>query len=359
MSVLITGGLGFIGSNVTKELLNNNEDVIIIDNLSNSLLVTYKNIKDITHKNFKLYSRDLLNKESLIQIFKENQIESVINLAEPVFKNSLQYYNDKLNMFLNLLEVINNFNVKRLIQASSYIYNEEGNAKEIDKTIDLLDDKATIQQKTDKTIEGIISDFYRENNKENWSINILRIFTTVGVDSNGLLGDIKINRDDIFSKILRFYLKKEKVIISNNYMTYDNTKIRDYVHVSDVSNAIIKSLNYVRKSVNQINTFNISSGKPSSESTIVKLFETISNSKINPDYIMLSKEKVSYRTGDKTLSNNILKYDNKFSIDIIIRNIIEYSHNYNQIIKENADLEKQLLKQSNKKEIDDGTKPEE
>ena len=359
MSVLITGGLGFIGSNVTKELLNNNEDVIIIDNLSNSLLVTYKNIKDITHKNFKLYSRDLLNKESLIQIFKENQIESVINLAEPVFKNSLQYYNDKLNMFLNLLEVMNNFNVKRLIQASSDIYNEEGNAKEIDKTIDLLDDKATIQQKTDKTIEGIISDFYRENNKENWSINILRIFTTVGVDSNGLLGDIKINRDDIFSKILRFYLKKEKVIISNNYMTYDNTKIRDYVHVSDVSNAIIKSLNYVRKSVNQINTFNISSGKPSSESTIVKLFETISNSKINPDYIMLSKEKVSYRTGDKTLSHNILKYDNKFSIDIIIRNIIEYSHNYNQIIKENADLEKQLLKQSNKKEIDDGTKPEE
>lgn len=359
MSVLITGGLGFIGSNVTKELLNNNEDVIIIDNLSNSLLVTYKNIKDITHKNFKLYSRDLLNKESLIQIFKENQIESVINLAEPVFKNSLQYYNDKLNMFLNLLEVMNNFNVKRLIQASSDIYNEEGNAKEIDKTIDLLDDKATIQQKTDKTIEGIISDFYRENNKENWSINILRIFTTVGVDSNGLLGDIKINRDDIFSKILRFYLKKEKVIISNNYMTYDNTKIRDYVHVSDVSNAIIKSLNYVRKSVNQINTFNISSGKPSSESTIVKLFETISNSKINPDYIMLSKEKVSYRTGDKTLSNNILKYDNKFSIDIIIRNIIEYSHNYNQIIKENSDLEKQLLKQSNKKEIDDGTKPEE
>ena len=359
MSVLITGGLGFIGSNVTKELLNNNEDVIIIDNLSNSLLVTYKNIKDITHKNFKLYSRDLLNKESLIQIFKENQIESVINLAEPVFKNSLQYYNDKLNMFLNLLEVMNNFNVKRLIQASSDIYNEEGNAKEIDKTIDLLDDKATIQQKTDKTIEGIISDFYHENNKENWSINILRIFTTVGVDSNGLLGDIKINRDDIFSKILRFYLKKEKVIISNNYMTYDNTKIRDYVHVSDVSNAIIKSLNYVRKSVNQINTFNISSGKPSSESTIVKLFETISNSKINPDYIMLSKEKVSYRTGDKTLSNNILKYDNKFSIDIIIRNIIEYSHNYNQIIKENADLEKQLLKQSNKKEIDDGTKPEE
>lgn len=359
MSVLITGGLGFIGSNVTKELLNNNEDVIIIDNLSNSLLVTYKNIKDITHKNFKLYSRDLLNKESLIQIFKENQIESVINLAEPVFKNSLQYYNDKLNMFLNLLEVMNNFNVKRLIQASSDIYNEEGNAKEIDKTIDLLDDKATIQQKTDKAIEGIISDFYRENDKENWSINILRIFTTVGVDSNGLLGDIKINRDDIFSKILRFYLKKEKVIISNNYMTYDNTKIRDYVHVSDVSNAIIKSLNYVRKSVNQINTFNISSGKPSSESTIVKLFETISNSKINPDYIMLSKEKVSYRTGDKTLSNNILKYDNKFSIDIIIRNIIEYSHNYNQIIKENSDLEKQLLKQSNKKEIDDGTKPEE
>ena len=176
MSVLVTGGLGCIGSNVVKELLNKNEDVIILDNLSNSLLITYKNLKDITKKNFKFYTKDLLNRESLVQIFKENQIESVINLAEPIFNNSLQYYNDKLNMFSNLLSVMNDFNVKRLIQASSDIYNEEGNVKEIDKTIDILDDKATIQQKSDKIIEDMLSDFYRENNKENWSINILRIF---------------------------------------------------------------------------------------------------------------------------------------------------------------------------------------
>ena len=63
---------------------------------------------------------------------------------------------------------------------------------------------------------------------------------------------------------------------------------------------------------------------------------------------MLAKEKVSYRTGDKTLSNNMLKYDNKFSIDVIIRNTIEYSHNYVTLIKENKNLEKQLLKQSDK-----------
>ena len=94
--------------------------------------------------------------------------------------------------------------------------------------------------------------------------------------------------------------------------------------------------------------FRSSTGKPSSESSVVKLFETISNSKINPEYIMLAKEKVSYRTGDKILSNNILKYDNKFSIDVIVRNIIEYSHNYVTLIKENKNLEKQLLKQSDK-----------
>ena len=97
MSVLITGGLGFIGSNVTKELLNNNEDVIIIDNLSNSLLVTYKNIKDITHKNFKLYSRDLLNKESLIQIFKENldSFKKRKRVSNPKFETitTNQFYN--------------------------------------------------------------------------------------------------------------------------------------------------------------------------------------------------------------------------------------------------------------------------
>lgn len=360
MSVLITGGLGYVGSNIAKDLIQKGEEVVIVDNLSNSLLVTFKNLKEITKKNFKFYAKDLLNEKDLIQIFKENQIESVINLAEPVFENTLDYYNKKTNMLLNLLNVMNTFNVKRLIQASSDIYNDEGVGKEISKTVDILDGKVDIKTKTDKICENIINQFYAEQKDEKWSINILRIFNVCGVDSTGLLGDTKINKDDIFSKILRFYINKETVKISNKYISYDNTKIRDYIHVSDVSTAIQKSLNLVRSSVNQINTFNISTGTPTSENMVIKLFETITKSEIKREYTMLADDRISVRTGDKTLANSILKFDNKFSIDIIIRNTVEYSHNYNQIIKENKEMEKQLQKQSKKgAEVDGGENSEE
>lgn len=351
MSVLITGGLGYVGSNVAKDLISNGEEVIILDNLSNSLLITYKNIKDITKKNFKFYAKDLLDEKELIKIFKENQIESVINLAEPVFENTLDYYNNKINMLLNLLNVMKTFNVKRLIQASSDIYEEEGVSKEIDKTIDILNNKVDIKTKTDKMCENIITQFYNEEKDENWSINILRLFNVCGVDSTGILGNTMINKNDIFSKLLRFYINKESVGILNKYITYDNTKIRDYIHISDVSTAIIKSLNLVRSSVNQINTINVCTGKPTSELMIIKLFETITRSKIKTN-IPTNEiiDRISVRTGDKTLANSILKFDNKYSIDVIVRNTIEYSHNYNQIVKENKELEKQLQKQSDKKE---------
>lgn len=358
MSVLITGGLGYIGSNVAKDLIQKGEEVIILDNLSNSLLVTFKNLKEFTKKNFKFYAKDLLNEKDLIQIFKENQIESVINLAEPVFENSLDYYNKKTNMLMNLLNVMNTFNVKRLIQASSDIYEEEGLSKEMNKTVDILDSKVDIISKVDKVCEDIINSFYNEQKQENWAINILRIFNTCGVDSTGLLGDTRINKDDIFSKILRYYINKETVKVSNNYMSYDNTKIRDYIHVSDVSIAIMKSLDLIRSSVNQLNTFNVCSGKPTSESTVIKLFETITRSEIKKELSMLSKDRISVRVGDKTLSNSVLKFDNKYSIDVIIRNTVEYSHNYNQIIKENKEMEQQLQKSKKENKVDESISEE-
>lgn len=356
MSVLVAGGLGYIGSNVFKVLLEKGEDVIILDNLSNSHIGKAKLLKEITNgKTIKLYTKDLLNEKDLIQVFKENQIESVIYTAESQAKNSKDYIRENVLMITNLLETMNTFNCKRLIFTSGDIYNEKGSLKEVSSTIDLLIDN-NLKAKSLKIQEAIIKSFYKDNKENNLSICILRPFIVSGTDSSGMLGDINLKGEDIFSKLMRYTINKESFEICLNYITFDKSLVRDYIHIRDVANFFLKSLEYIRKSTNWIDTFNVCSGKPTSESQVIKMYEVITGTKVNYQPKNSTTEGLSDKVGDKTKINSMLKIDNEFTLDSIIKNNFEFCNNYNQIIKDFKDAEKLLQRQSKKK---DGVKDEE
>ena len=191
MKILVTGGLGFIGSHTAVELLNSNNEVIIVDNLYNAKEDVLEKIEKITGKKVKLYKYDLTDKEKVDEIFKENEIEAVIHFAgykavgESV-KKPLMYYSNNLISTINLLEVMKNYNVKKIVFSSSAtVYGDPGRPKYVEK---MGRGETTNPYGTTKAmIEKILEDLYVSDNA--WNITLLRYFNPVGAHESGLIGE--------------------------------------------------------------------------------------------------------------------------------------------------------------------------
>jgi len=191
MKILITGGCGYIGSHTCVEFLNNNYEVVILDNFSNSQKDVLDKIKTITHKEVKFYEGDMLDKNILNQIFLENKIETVIDFAafkavgESVAK-PIEYYKNNVSSVLTLLEVMKEHNCKNLIFSSSAtVY---GDPKVIPITEECETGGTTNPYGTSKLfVEQILKDLYKSDNS--WNIVILRYFNPIGAHESGLIGE--------------------------------------------------------------------------------------------------------------------------------------------------------------------------
>jgi len=248
MKVLVTGGLGYIGSHTVVELLNEGYEVIVIDNLSNSKIEVENKIKMITNKNFELYIGDVKDKDLLNDIFKNNNINSVIHFAglkavgESVEK-PLLYYQNNLESTLTLCEVMNEYNVKKLVFSSSAtVYGSQ----------DVLPIKEDAKLSTTNPygstklfIEYILNDIYKSD--EEWSIVKLRYFNPVGAHSSGIIGEdpngIPNNLMPYINKVANKELPHLN-IFGNDYSTKDGTGVRDYIHVVDLAKGHIKAIEY-------------------------------------------------------------------------------------------------------------------
>ena len=190
-TVLVTGGLGFIGSHAVVELIQNGYEVIIIDNLYNSELVVKDKIKEITGVEPKVYVDDLLDKKAIEKIFGENEISEVIHFAgykavgESV-KKPLMYYHNNLVGTINLLEIMQKHDVKKIVFSSSAtVYGDAGVTKYSEE---LGRGKTTNPYGTTKSmIEQILEDLYISDKE--WSIGILRYFNPIGAHESGLIGE--------------------------------------------------------------------------------------------------------------------------------------------------------------------------
>ena len=191
MSILVTGGAGYIGSHTVIELLNSGREVVIIDDFSNSKPEVLDSIRKITGKDFKFYEINYLDKEKLDKVFKENNIEAVLNFAgfkavgESVQK-PIEYYTNNISGALTLLEVMKENNVKKFVFSSSAtVY---GSPEVIPITEECKTGGTTNPYGTSKLfIEQILKDTYHSDNT--WNICILRYFNPVGAHESGLIGE--------------------------------------------------------------------------------------------------------------------------------------------------------------------------
>ncbi len=278
MKILVTGGCGYIGSHTCLELLNNNYDVVIVDNLSNSSKDVVDKIEKITNKKVKFYLQDICDFKKMDEIFTKEKIDAVIHFAgfkavgESVAK-PLLYYRNNLDSTLTLLEVMNKHNCKRIVFSSSAtVY---GSPEKLPITEDFPLHVTNPYGATKLMIEHILNDLYISDNT--WSIAILRYFNPIGAEKSGLLGE---NPNGIPNNLMPYVCKVATSelpclnVFGNDYPTVDGTGVRDYIHVVDLAIGHVKALNKLVKD-NGLFIYNLGTGKGTSVLEVVNAFEEV------------------------------------------------------------------------------------
>ncbi len=286
MSILVTGGAGYIGSHTVVELLNSGREVVVIDNFSNSKPEVLENIKKITGKDFKFYKINYLDQKELEKVFEENKIEAVMNFAGykavgESTKKPLEYYENNISGALVLLKTMQKYNVKKFIFSSSAtVY---GEPEQIPITEECKTGGTTNPYGTTKLfIEQILQDLYKSDNS--WDIAILRYFNPVGAHESGLIGE---EPQGIPNNLMPYIVRvasgelEQLSIFGNDYNTPDGTGVRDYIHVVDLAKGHIKALEKLEKEGKGIFVYNLGTGTGYSVLDMVKAFEEATEQKVN------------------------------------------------------------------------------
>ena len=285
MAVLLPGGAGFIGSHTAVELLNAGEEIVIIDNFSNSKSQVLEAIRKITGKDFKFYEMNYMDREKLEKVFKENEINAVMNFAgykavgESV-KKPIEYYTNNVSGALVLLDVMKKYNCKKFIFSSSAtVY---GDPETIPITEECKTGETTNPYGTSKLfIEQILKDLYKSDNT--WDICILRYFNPIGAHESGLIGEepqgVPNNLMPYIARVANGTLK-ELSVFGNDYNTPDGTGVRDYIHVVDLAKGHVKALEKLNKEGKGLYIYNLGTGKGYSVLDMVKAFEKATGKKV-------------------------------------------------------------------------------
>ncbi len=276
MAILVTGGAGYIGSHTCVELLSADNEVIVLDNFSNSKQESLNRVKEITGKNIKFYEVDLLNRDDLEKVFIENQIDAVVHFAglKAVGESvsiPLHYYHNNITGTLILCEVMQKYNVKKIVFSSSAtVY---GMPERMPISEDFPLGATNPYGRTKLMIEEILRDLYISDNS--WSIALLRYFNPIGAHASGRIGE---DPNGIPNNLMPYITQvavgklKELQVFGNDYATIDGTGVRDYIHVVDLALGHLKALEKV-KDTTGVDAYNLGTGTGYSVLELVSAFE--------------------------------------------------------------------------------------
>jgi len=321
MSILITGGTGYIASHTLIELDKAGFSFIVYDNLSNSSLESLKRVSKIINKEIEFVEGDIRDKEKLREVFENNSIDSVIHFAglkavgESVEK-PLKYYDNNVCGTLRLLEVMKEFNCKKIVFSSSAtVY---GDPATTPITEDFPVGNTTNPYGTSKyMIERILEDVYISDNS--FKIAILRYFNPVGAHESGMIGE---DPNGIPNNLMPFITqvavgKRDHLnVFGGDYNTSDGTGVRDYIHVMDLANAHVKAIEYLNKSDNiKPLIVNVGTGKGYSVLDVVKAFEKASGKKVPYKIVDRRPGDVASVYADPSYAKKVLGWEAKRDIN--------------------------------------------
>lgn len=319
MSILVTGGAGYIGSHTVVELIEKGYDPIIVDNLSNSKIEVLDRIATITGVKPKFYKVDVCNRDEMRKIFESESISAVIHFAgykavgESVAK-PLMYYNNNLNSTISVLELMLEYHVDNFVFSSSAtVY---GDPKVLPITEESEVGGVTNPYgRTKYMIEEILKDVAKVNS--NLNIAILRYFNPIGAHPSGLIGE---DPNDIPNNLMPYITqvaigKRERLgVFGSDYNTVDGTGVRDYIHVVDLARGHLAALDKLDTKCG-LTIYNLGTGMGTSVLQMVNAFQTANKLKV--PFVITSRRPgdIDACYADCSKANKELKWQACYSVE--------------------------------------------
>lgn len=321
MKILVTGGLGFIGSHTVVELQHEGFDVVIIDNLSNSTIDVLDKITSITNKKPVYHNIDLRDKIAVKTFFSNNAIDGVIHFAaskavgESV-QMPLEYYENNISSLVYVLQEMRANNVTNFIFSSSCtVY---GQADELPITENAPIKPAESPYGNTKQIgEEIIKDTTKISDLKAIS---LRYFNPIGAHESAKIGELPIGvPQNLIPYVTQTAagIRKELSVYGNDYPTPDGTAVRDYIHVVDLAKAHIIALKKLLNNQNkaQFEVFNLGTGKGNSVLEVIQTFEKVTGKKLNYKFVDKREGDITAAYADTTIANQELGWKAELTLE--------------------------------------------
>ena len=319
MTILVTGGAGYIGSHTCIELIRAGYDVVVVDNLCNASEVSLKRVEKLVGKEIPFYKADIRDADALDKVFKAHKIDAVIHFAglkavgESVAK-PMEYYDNNINGTLVLCSVIRDNGVKNIIFSSSAtVY---GNPAFVPITEECPKGVCTNPYGWTKSmLEQILTDIHTADNE--WNVVLLRYFNPVGAHKSGTIGeDPKGIPNNLMPYITQVAVGKRDClgVFGDDYDTPDGTGVRDYIHVVDLAIGHVKALKKIEEKAG-VSLYNLGTGNGYSVLDMVHAFEKACGKKLNYEIKERRPGDIATCYADPTKAKQELDWTAQYGID--------------------------------------------
>ncbi len=329
MAILVTGGAGFIGSHASVEFLNAGEEIVILDNFSNSKPCVIDRIREIAGKDVRVCHVDLLDREGVERVFQENEIESCIHFAglKAVGESCAQpirYYHNNITGTLILCEMMQKYGARRIVFSSSAtVY---GKPESVPIREDFPLSTTNPYGETKLMIERILKDLHASD--PTFSISILRYFNPIGAHPSGKIGeDPRGIPNNLFPYITQVASGKLPClqVFGDDYATPDGTGVRDYIHVVDLARAHLKALDRARTRTG-VEMFNVGTGNGYSVLQMIKAYEQVTGLSVPYQIVARRPGDIDECYADPTKAAELLGWRAEYGLEDMCRDAHRWQH---------------------------------
>ena len=337
MNILITGGMGYIGSHLVASLLETDAEITILDNLINSDVRVLDKLKIINNRKINFVKADINDQHKLQECLINQSIDIVIHAAglksvEESMRHPEKYFYNNISGTISMLNAMSRSNVKKLIFSSSATVYSEKSFMPLQENSRLNPRSPYGESKL--AVENILKSITKTDN--NWKIAIIRYFNPVGAHSSSLIGEIPIDKPQNLMPILVRVAIGEIPFLSiygDDYETKDGTAVRDYIHITDLVHGHINAIHYLQNNlVENPLIINLGTGKGSSVLDLVHEFESVNNVKINYKFEKRRKGDVPVSFADPSKAKKILNWKAKHNLREMCESSWNFYKSYEKLI---------------------------